>query len=131
SQVHQLNLLGRRIMAYNLSINTEEKYIRVDLSEELTESDIHDSMKEVLRVRQEQKLNHILCDERQLQVRPNDSIGLATATRISSGPYVGMKLAIIRKDFEERLFELVANNRSGIVKVFDDEEKAKQWLRNN
>ena len=116
-------------MSYSLSINTEEKYIRVDLTGELTRSDIDRAMNEVLRIRQEQGLNHILCDERQLQVWPTDLVGFITALQFTNGPYLGMKLAVIRRNIhEEHIFEIAANNRSGIVRVFDDEEKAKQWL---
>ena len=119
-------------MSYNLSVNKEDKYIHVELYDELTQSDIDRGLKEVLILRQEQKLNHILCDERRLQGRPSDTITFKTATRFTSEPYTGIKLAIIRKSkSEELMFELAANNRSGIVKIFDDEEEAKQWLHNH
>lgn len=40
------------------------------------------------------------------------------------------KLAIVRSDItEKRLFEIAANNRGAFVKVFDNEEKAIQWLQ--
>ena len=118
-------------MSYSLSVNTEEKYIRVDLSDQLTQSDIDNALNEVLTIHREQKLHHILCDERQLKVWPSDLIGFTTAMRMTNGPYVGMKLAIIRpSSLEEHIFEVAANNRTGIVRVFDNEEEAKQWLHN-
>ena len=116
-------------MPYSLSVEKEDKYIRADLYDPFTQSDIESAMKEVLMIRQEQELNRILCDQRQLQVPPNDTAGFLTAVQFGSQPYAGTKLAIIRKQTgEERLFEITAANRGVLVKVFEDEEAAKQWL---
>jgi hypothetical protein len=116
-------------MPYKLSIEREDEYIRVDLYGRLTQPDIDSAMKEVLMVCQKQKLHRILCDQRQLQVPPNDTVGFLTAVQFSKGPYAGMKLAIIRRQVEEeRLFEIAAHNRGVIVRVFEGEEEAKQWL---
>ena len=117
-------------MSYKLSVEREDEYIRVDLYNRLTQSDIDSAMKEILMLRQEQKLRRILCDQRQLQVPPDDTVGVLTAEQFGSGPYAGTKLAIIRKQAkEERLFEIAAHNRGIIVRVFEDEEEAKQWLQ--
>ena len=119
-------------MSYKLSVENEDKYIRVDLYDRFTQSDIDSAMREVLMIRQEQKLNRILCDQRQLRVPPNDTVGFLTAAQFGSQSYLGTKLAIIRRQVkEERLFEIAAHNRGVIVKIFEDEEEAKQWLNNN
>jgi hypothetical protein len=119
-------------MPYSLSVESEEEYIRFDLYDTFTQSDIDSAMKEVLKIRQEQKLNRILCDQRQLQVAPNDTVGFLTAEQFGKYPLVGTKLAIIRRQAdEERLFEIAAQNRGIIVRVFEDEEAAKQWLLTN
>ena len=116
-------------MSYKLSVEKKDKYIRFDLYDEFTQSDIDSAMKEVLMIRQKQKLNHILCDQRQLKVPPNDTVGFQTALQFGSKPYVGTKLAIIRREIKsERLFEIAAQNRGVAVKIFEDEEEAKQWL---
>ena len=116
-------------MSYSLSVEREDEYIRVDLCDAFAQSDIDSAMKEVLMIRQEQKLNRILCDQRQLQVPPGDTAGFLTAVQFGSQPYAGTKLAIIRRQAdEERLFEIAAENRGVLVRVFEDEEAAKQWL---
>lgn len=116
-------------MSYTLSVEEENKCIRVDLHDRLTESEIDSAMKEILAIRQEQKLNRILCDQRQLQVPPGDLLGFFTAERFGGLAYAGTKLAIIRRQAtEERLFDIAARNRGVIVKIFEDEEEAKQWL---
>ena len=118
-------------MSYKLSIEKKDKYIRVELYDSLTQSEIDNAMGEVLKIRQEQKLNRILCDQRQLEVPPNDTVGFQTAVKFGTKPYAGTKLAIIRRQVKkERPFEIAAHNRGVIIKVFEDEEKAKQWLRN-
>ena len=96
-------------MSYRLSVEKEDEYIRVDLYDRLTQSNIDSAMKEVLMVRQEQKLRHILCDQRQLQVPPNDTVGFLTAVQFGNESYAGTKLAIIRRQVEEEhLFEIAA-----------------------
>ena len=116
-------------MSYSLSIEREDEYIRVDLHDPFTQPDIDEAMKEVLRIRQDQNLNCILCDQRKLKVPPNDLTGFFTAKQFGSQPYLGTKLAIIRKQAgEERLFEIAAQNRGVLVKVFDHEAEAKRWL---
>jgi hypothetical protein len=116
-------------MSFRLSVEREGGYIRVDLHEKLTQSDIDNAMEQVLMVRQEHKLNRILCDERQLQVPPNDTAGFLTAVQFGSEHYAGTKLAIIRNQIEEeRLFEIAAHNRGVLVKVFLDEDEAQRWL---
>jgi hypothetical protein len=72
----------------------------------------------------------VLCNQYDLEVPPNDMLGFFTAQKLSSGTYGEFKLAIVRSDTtKERLFEIAANNRGAIVEVFDDEEKAIQWLQ--
>ena len=118
-------------MPYNLSIKKKQKYIHIDLYDEFTQSDIDNAMKEVLAISQEQNLKHILCDQRQLKVPPNDTVGFMTALQFTSKPYKGMKLAILRRNIvEEHLFDIAAHNRAVIFGVFTDEEEAKQWLHN-
>ena len=119
-------------MTYRLSINNEEKFVRFDLSGKLTESEIDSAIADLQRIREKQKLNCVLCNQYDLEVPPNDLVGFFTAKRLSSGSFVGIKLAIVRSDTtKERLFEIAASNRGAIVKVFDDEEKAIHWLHNN
>ncbi len=113
-----------------MSIEKEDKYIRFDLYDKLTQDEINSAMRKVLEIRQLHKLNHILCDQRQLEVPPDDLTGFLTALQFGSQPYRGTKLAIIRREVkEERLFEIAAQNRGVIVKIFQDEEEAKQWLK--
>jgi hypothetical protein len=96
-------------MSYTLSIEIEDEYIRVDLYDPFMQSDIDSAMKEVLSFRQNQTLNRILCDQRQLKVSLDDITGFFTAEKFGSQPYLGTKLAIIRKQVgEERLFEISA-----------------------
>ena len=116
-------------MSYRLSIEREDGYIRFELYDTFTQSVIDCAMKDVLNIRQERNLNRILCDQRQLQVPPNDMTGFFTAKQFGSQPYLGTKLAIIRKQVdEERLFEIAAQNRGVLVRVFDEEAAAIQWL---
>ena len=116
-------------MSYKVSVAEEDAYIRFDLFDRLTQPDIKNAMEDVLKIRRERNLNHILCDERRLEVPPNDTVGFLTAAQFATGPYMGTKLAIIRKrKVEERLFEIAAGNRGVIVEVFDEEEEAKRWL---
>lgn len=119
-------------MSYRFSVNSEEKYVRFDLSGELTQSDIDNAIADLQRVQEKHKLNCVLCNQRDLQVPPNDLVGFFTAKRLSGKPFAGIKLAIVRTDTtKERLFEIAASNRGAIVKVFNDEEEAKRWLHNN
>ena len=118
-------------MPYKLSVEREDKYIRVDLYDRITQSEIDSAMKIVLIIRQEQQLNCILCDQRQLQVPPDDFAGFQTALQFATRPHAGTKLAIIRRcKHEERLFETAARNRGIIVEIFEEDEEAKQWLHN-
>jgi hypothetical protein len=118
-------------MSYKVSVEKEDKYIRFDLYDRLTQSEIDSAMKEVLITFQEQKLNRILCDQRQLQVPPDDIVGFFTAEQFGRPPYVGTKLAIIRRRANEgRLFEIAASNRGVNIKIFENEDEAKQWLLN-
>jgi len=117
-------------MPYRLSVNTEEGYVRCDLSDTLSQAEIDSAIAELGAIRQEHGISHILCDERDLRVPPNDVVGFFTARRLTSGPFAGIKLAIIRTDTtKERLFEVAASNRGATVQVFDDEKKAIQWLQ--
>lgn len=116
-------------MPYNMSIENKEGYIRFDLYDPFTQPEIDDAMKEVVEIRTKQKLNRILCDQRELEVPPSDTAGFLTALQFGEQPLVGTKLAIIRRQKdEERLFEIAAQTRGVIVGIFDDEEAAKQWL---
>ena len=117
-------------MPYRLSVNSEEEHARFDLSGTLSEAEIHSAIEELQVIRESQGIRHVLCDQRDLRVPPNDFIGLLTAEQLSSGPFVGLKLAIIRPDTTEtRLFEIAAKNRGTFVEIFDDEEEARIWLR--
>ena len=116
-------------MPYDLSIEREEGYIRVVLFDPFTQSDIDSAMKEVQEIRQEDKLNRILCDQRELQVPPSATAGFFTAEQFGKPPLVGTKLALLRKRArEESLFEIAAQTRGVIIRVFLDKEEAKQWL---
>ena len=116
-------------MPYNLSVEREEGYIRFDLYDPLSQSDIDNAMREVLKFRQEEKLNRILCDHRQLQAPPSETAGFLAALQFGERPLLGTKMALIRrKADEEFLFDIAAQTRGSIIKVFDDEEAAKQWL---
>jgi hypothetical protein len=116
-------------MPYDLSVEREKGYIRVDLFDPFTQSDIDSAMKEVQEIRQEQKINRILCDQRELQVPPSAMAGFFTAEQFGKPPLVGTKLALLRKRArEESLFEIAAQTRGLIVSVFMDEEEAIQWL---
>lgn len=117
-------------MAYRFTINDEEKFVRFDLSGELTGEDIGGAIADLQRVREEHKLRHVLCVETDLKMWPSDVVGFRTAETLSSGPFVGLKVAIVRTDTsEEHLFEIAANNRGAVAEVFDDEGKAINWLR--
>jgi hypothetical protein len=117
-------------VSYDMSINHEEGYIIVHLHEELTKADIDAALKKILIIRREQKVNNILCYQHHLQVPPSKMIVFETAMHFAEESFVGMKLAIVRESLPERMhfFETVATNRSGIVKVFDNNEEAKKWL---
>jgi len=119
-------------MSYNLSVKHEEKYICIEVCDELTQKDIDDALKEIENIRREQKVDNILCDQHKLQIPPQIALIFETAKRLAAEPFIGMRLAIVRKTLpDEHFFENVANNRSGTVKIFDDEEKAKDWFLNN
>jgi len=116
-------------MPYNLSIESEEGYIRFDLFDPFTQSEIDEAMKEVLKFRQEEKPKRILCDQRHLQEPPTGIAGYLAAVQLGEHPLVGTKIAIIRKrGDQEYLFDISAQTRGVIVEVFNDEEEAKQWL---
>ncbi len=118
-------------MAYRLSIDSGGGYIHIELLGTLTQIDIDEALKEILTIRRQQNVDCILCDQRKLQFPPNNIVVFDTAKQISSGPFTGMKLAIVRETIPERhFFQTVATNRSGIVKIFDEEEEAKRWLQN-
>lgn len=119
-------------MGYHLEVHNKEKYIRVEVYDELTEEDINVALKEIEIIHREKEINHILCDQHKLKVPPPNMIIFETAKRFASKDYRGMKLAIVRDIIpSQHFFENVANNRAGFVKVFDDENKAKDWLRSN
>jgi len=114
---------------YKVSVEKEEGYIRFDLFDRLSESEIDSAMKEVLSIRQEQGLSRILCDQRGLEVSPDDLVAFLTAERFGSLPYAGTKLACIRRQAdEERLFDVAVSNRGITIRVFEDEDEAKKWL---
>jgi len=118
-------------MSYDLRVE-EDGYIRVTLHGQLTQEDIDQALEEILSIRQKQNVKNILCDQRDLQAPPHDIVVYETAKRFASGPFMGMRLAILRTKVPiEHLFETVARNRAGLVRVFDDEEKAKQWFHGN
>lgn len=118
-------------MSYRLSIDNGGEYIRIELHGTLTQVDIDEALKEILAIRRQHKLDRILCDQRKLRIPPNNIVVFDTAKQISSGPFTGMKLAILRETIPERhFFQTVATNRSGIVKIFDEEAEAKRWLQN-
>lgn len=117
-------------MPYRCTVDAEEQYVRFDLSGGLTQPEIDNAIEDLQTVREKQKLTHVLCVQTDLTVPPDDGIGFRTAEQLSTGPFRGLKLAIVRREStEERLFEIAANNRGAIVEVFTDEEEAKRWLR--
>jgi hypothetical protein len=117
-------------MPYKMRADSKDKYIRFDLYGVLSKSDIDSAMKEVLAIRQAHNLNRILCDQLRLDVPPDDTVGFLTAVKFGAQSFAGTKLAIIRKQAgEERLFDIAAENRGVIVKIFTHEEEAKKWLR--
>ena len=120
----------RRNKAYDISVNLEEEHILVHLHGELTKADIVAALKEILIIRQQENLNNILCNQRQLQVSPSIMTIFDTACRFADVPFNGMKLAIVRESMPEKMpfFETAATNRARAVKVFDNDEEAKQWL---
>lgn len=119
-------------MAYNLEVKDKEKYIRVEVCDELTEEDINTALKEIEIIHREKEINNILCDQHKLKVPPKDIIVYETAKRFASKDFRGMKLAIVRDIIpRQHFFEDAANNRAGFVKVFDDEKKAKDWLHSD
>ena len=116
-------------MPYKVIIEKKDKYIRFNLFNIITKPEIDSAMNEIKVIRQKHKLDRVLCDQRQLQMRPSDTVGFQTAVQFGSPSYRGIKVAIIRRDVkEERLFEIAARNRGLIVKIFEDEEEAKKWL---
>jgi hypothetical protein len=116
-------------MAYTLSFNNGCGFILLELHGKLTRVEIDEALKEILAIRRQKHVDRILCDQRRLQIPPNDLVIFETAKRFAGGPYTGMKLAIVRNSIPERhFFKTVALNRSGIVKIFDEEGKAIQWL---
>jgi hypothetical protein len=116
-------------MPYELSVNHEEQYIRFDLSGTLSQVEINKAMSATQAIREEMNLRCILCDQRQLDTPPSDIVGFLTAEQFGTPPYLGMRLAIIRRDASrERLFDIAAANRGVEIKVFEDEEEAKGWL---
>lgn len=105
--------------------------MRFNLYDSLTQSEIDSAMNEVKMIRQKQKLDLIICDQRQLHTAPNDTVGFLTAVQFGGPAYAGMKVAIIRRELKElRLFEIAARNRGLAVKIFKDEKEAKEWLLN-
>lgn len=120
----------RRKKSYNISVNREDGYILVHLSGELTKADIDNALKKILTIRQQEKMNNILCSQHQLQVSPSIITVFDTACRFAEAPFNGMKLAIVRESMPEKmhLFETAATNRARAVKVFDNDEEAKKWL---
>jgi len=119
-----------RIKSYDISVNREDGYILVHLCGELTKADIDAALKEILTIRQQEKVNNILCSQRQLQVSPSIMTVFDTACRFAGEPFNGMKLAIVRESMPEKMhfFETAATNRARAVKVFDNDEEAKKWL---
>jgi hypothetical protein len=116
-------------MAYTVSIDTGEGYMRFELAGTLTKEEIDSAMAEVLALRKEHGISRILCDQRRLTTPPDDTRGFLTAMQFGTEPYAGIKLAIIRnRAREERLFDIASSNRGVPVKIFDDEEQAKRWL---
>ena len=117
-------------MSYNISVNRQEGYILLHLGEELKKEDIDAALKEILLVRRSDKLKNILCDQRQLTVPPNKITIFDAACRFADKPFLGMKLAIVREKIPEEMhfFETVATNRSGLVRVFDNDKEARNWL---
>ena len=120
----------KRKQSYNISVNRKDGYILVHLSGELTKADIDNALKEILTIRQQEKMNNILCSQRQLQVSPSIITVFDTACRFAEAPFNGMKLAIVRESMPEKmhLFETASTNRARAVKVFDNDEEAKKWL---
>jgi hypothetical protein len=116
-------------MPYTLSVEREDEYIRFDLYDPLTQSEIDSAMEEVLKLRQEGKLNRILCDHRQLEMPPSETVGFLTAEQFGKRPLLGTKMALIRRRADEEfLFDIAAQTRGVIIRIFEDEEAAKQWL---
>jgi hypothetical protein len=120
----------RRRKSYEISVNREDGYILVNLYGELTKADIDAALKEILTIRQQEKLNNILCNQHQLQMPPRIMTVFDTACRFAEAPFNGMKLAIVRQSMPEKMhfFETAATNRARAVKVFDNDEEAKKWL---
>jgi hypothetical protein len=117
-------------MSYDMSVNRENGYILIHLYDELTKADIEAALEKILIIRQQKKINKILCNACKLQVPPGTMTVFDTATRFAGEPFSRMKLAIVRKSIPEGMhfFETVVTNRSGIVKVFDNEEEANKWF---
>ncbi|MBN1384426.1 MAG: STAS/SEC14 domain-containing protein [Elusimicrobia bacterium] len=117
-------------MGYDINVSKKQGGIIIYPLGEFTRQDIDELLEKISNIRKEYGMNKIVCDQRRLQVPPSIATIIETAQRFTEDPFTGMKLAIVRKTIpnEMHLFETVVSNRSGVVKIFDDEEKAWEWL---
>ncbi|MCK4414976.1 MAG: STAS/SEC14 domain-containing protein [Candidatus Eisenbacteria sp.] len=117
-------------MPCDLSVDAAGRLILVHLSGAVTDRDIVAALEEILNIRGEQQIDRILCDQRAMESAP-DTLGVLDAARtFSLGPFRGMRLAILRAAMPEgpHFFETACRNRMADVRVFDDEEEAREWL---
>ena len=118
-------------MPYVLRLDERGQCILVYPKGHLSTSEIDDGLKEILALRLEKGVERILCDQRGLESAPSLPDIYKAAATFAEGPLRGMRLAIVRATMPQRthFFETVAVNRSAAVRVFDDENRARGWLR--
>lgn len=118
-------------VACKLEIDEQGRCIRIRIIGRLNASDIDAVLASIAKIRQQHGINGILCDRREMSSAPDLLAIFRAGVEFCDHRYHGMRLAIVKDSRPEDMtfFETVTSNRGGLVRAFDDEMSATQWLR--
>ena len=116
-------------MPDEIRVNETEKIIEIVSSGSLTKQDMEKTKTMIQQIRAEKAFNRVLIDTTKVKSAP-DSIDIFDAIATQARDF---KIAIVVTPSnlmtEDMYFaETVGSNRGIIIKVFTDENEARQWL---
>jgi hypothetical protein len=118
-------------LTQKVSVLEELRIIRVEHRDRITSKDIQKALSEVLRIREEQQLDRVLVTVSEGVILPGTVPTFAFAARLAETARL-MRFAIACPPAyleDLKFLENAGQNRGVNIRVFDNEEKAVEWLK--
>jgi hypothetical protein len=116
----------------NLRFKREDNYLHVKLNGEYVKDEVESNLNRIFDECRDSNYNKLLLDTRDIDYEPvkifdRFYIGVKIAELSSKPPLITVG-CVVKKDYLGGITETAAKNRGGQFQLFNDENKALNWL---